>query len=290
MKTFTFLFFLCCVSQSSSLNGQAFFNGKFRIAGYSHNGYTYTLYDFSREANIMKAKYFAQNAFSQYQNWKNGKQILLVTAGAFSDSFDPTGKPVGLCVDNGTIVTRNPDANMDGMVIVYNGSAQQGGVVVVDMDVKPVRVESTYQTGIYNTYYPRSSATDRVNFLNWGERNGVTLFQTQLVYSSDRTSHFNNLYFGNRRERRFLAICRKNNIVHHVVIDTPSADKLELNLSASYAKAVLDYDGFNVLYIMNLDRGAKDILYGYNGFLRDLKPNPDARIEDATNLLVYYKD
>jgi len=295
MKSKALVLLLCIVAAWPQItNAQDYVGGRFTIKTYTHRDHTYTLYDFSRESNVIKAKYFAQNAYSQYINWKASKQILLVTAGAFSDSFTVNAKPVGLCVDNGVSVNKTPNQEMDGMVIIYNGGAQEGGVAVVDMDVNPVKVQEPIGSTTTVAYYPRSSSLDKVNFIKWGERNGVTLFQTQLVYSSDRYINFGNLNYGNKRERRFLATCKKGGIVHHIVVDAP--DELELNLSASYVKEVLDYAGFNVLYIMNLDTGCKNILHVFNGRgLQNLNPSStacrsDAQIERATNLLIYYKD
>lgn len=291
MKLRSLVILLLTAMTTIQLNAQDYFDGKFSKKNYTHLGHSYTLYDFSREGNTIKAKYFAQNAYSQYLSWKSNKTILLVTAGAFSDKMEADAKPVGLCVDNGVIVNREPDNVMDGMVIIYNGGAQQGGVAVVDMDYKPVKVDSS---GKQVSYYPRTSFIDRYNFLKWGESNNVTLFQTQLVYSSDRYTNFSNPTYGAKRERRFLATCKKGSVVHHVVIDGP--ESIELNLSASYAKSILEFAGFNVLYIMNLDTGDKNVLYAYNGsYLQNLYPykgdKPDrAKIENATNLLVYYKD
>ncbi|GAB3959451.1 hypothetical protein GCM10028805_55590 [Spirosoma harenae] len=284
-KLFIVLFFgiinLAHAQYYSSIQPGNYFNGALSVKKKNYSGTNYILFDFNRDGNVMKAKYFARNANTQFTNWRRGKEILLVTAGAFSDSFLPSGLPVGLCVDNGTIVTRTPDDTMDGMVIVYNGGAQEGGVAVVDMDVKPVTADKA-------SYYPRTNASDRVNFLNWGQQKGLTLFQTQLVYSSDRSSNFNNMSFGSRRERRFLAICKKGNVVHHVIVDAP--DPLELNVSASNTKSVLESEGFSVSYIMNLDTGDKNILHAYSGaYLKDYKPNSNAKIEDATNLIIYYK-
>jgi len=278
--------FIMIITSIQVINAQSYFNGKFRKAAFTTNNYAYTFYDFSGEANV-KAKYFAQNAYSQYVNWKIGKQILLVTAGAFSDSWSADAKPVGLCVDNGKIVSRIPDQLMDGMVVVYN----TGSITVVDLDVNFVSVLT--DTGIISLS-PRSSSFDRYKFLRWGQENNITLFQTQLVYSFVRTFNFNNLYYGKKKERRFLAICKKGTMIHHVVIDGP--DALELNLSASYAKATLEYDGFEVHFIMNLDTGCKNILHVYNGsYLQNLDPSrseckSEAQIEKATNLLVYYRD
>ncbi len=277
---------------------QSYFNGKFNVSSYDYQEKSWTLYDFSRAggaATNMKAKYFATNAHQQYLDWKGDKEILLIAAGAFSDGWDSSAKPVGLCVDNGNIVNRSPQSEMDGMVIIYNGAAQIGGVAVVDMDKKYVNVESPYGSGNYVNYDPRDNATDAYNFLDWGEDAGVTLFQTQLVYSEKKSEseNFGNLTYGEQRERRFLALCKKGGNVHHVVVDLP--DEEYLIKATKEAKAILEYEDFEVLYIMNLDTGAKNLLYAYNGsYLEDLKPYKGtydyATIENATNLIVYYKD
>lgn len=275
-------------SPKSPQGDGSYFGGKYKVITKYKNNKMYRLYDFSREGGTMKAKYFATNAYEQYKEWKSGKNILLVAAGAFSSSLNPKNAfPIGLTVDNGLVVNRSTDNVMDGMVIVYNGGSQQGGVAVVDLDMKPVRVERTYGSGVYDSYYPRSNSSDRDNFVEWGENQGVTLFQTQLLYSKDKRYNFSNLLYGNERERRFLALCKKGGTVHHVVIDAPNHEYL--NLAAKEAKKVLEEQGFSVLYIMNFDTGRYNMLYAYDGnTLQNLRPSRN--LADATNLLVYYKD
>ena len=264
----------------TAISSGTYYNGAVTVKKKSYDGRTYILFDFNRENNLVKAKYFARNAYAQYETWRQGKEILLVTAGAYSETFAPGSIPVGLCVDNGTIVTRTPDMTMDGMVIVYNGGAQEGGMGIVDLDVNPVRASNA-------SYRPRDNVSDRINFLNWGQQNGLTLFQSHLVYSSDRSNNFPNMYYGEPRERRFLAICRRGGVVHHVIVDAP--DMLELNKAASNAKSVLESEGLSVSYIVNLDTGNKNILHAYNGsLLKDYRPS-NAKLEDSTNLIVYYK-
>jgi hypothetical protein len=267
----------------------SYFGGKYKISTKNKNGNEYKLYDFSRSGGQIKAKYFATNAYKQYQQWKLGKEILLIMPGAFSTSFDPKkAKPVGLTVDNGVLINRNIDNIMDGMVIVYNGGGQQGGIAVVDLDEKAVKVQKRYGTGDYANYYPRTSSIDRDNFIKWGENQRVTLFQTQLVYSKDKSNNFSNLYSGKKRERRFLALCYKNSQLHHVVIDVPEYEYL--NLAAKNTKEVLENDGFRVWYIMNFDTGGYDILHAYNGYYLEQIKTAKMSIKEATNLLIYYKD
>lgn len=281
-------FFLSVPCHIFSQSDGSYFGNKYRIQTYSNGGNVYRFFDFNRTGAQIRAKYFATNAYSQYLNWKGNKDILLIVPGAFSSSFNADAKPVGLTVDNGHTVNRVIDNIMDGMVIVYNGGAQIGGVAVVDLDKKPVSVQNPYGSSNTEKYYIRNSYSDRYNFIKWGENENVTLFQTQLLYSKDRNSNFNNLYYGSKAERRFLALCYKFNELHHVIIDAPKDEYL--NYAAKEALQVLEYDGFKVLYIMNFDTGGKNILYAYNGYyLQDMKPS-GAKIEDATNLLIYYKE
>ena len=108
-----------------------------------HEGSRFTVYDFSRKKTnkgIVRAKYFAQNANDQFEDWKDDRQILFYCSGAFSESWDTDSPPLGICVDNGRIVNRNIDKQMDGLVIVYNGGLQAGGIAVVNMDKESVRV------------------------------------------------------------------------------------------------------------------------------------------------------
>ena len=264
----------------TAISSGNYYNGAVTVKKKSYDGRAYILFDFNRENNLVKAKYFARNAYSQFTNWRRGKEILFATAGAYSDSYSSSASPVGLCVDNGAIVTRTPDMNMDGMVIVYNGGAQEGGMAIVDMDVNPVKAFNA-------SYRPRDNSSERISFLNWGQQNGLTLFQSHLVYSSDRSNNFPNMYYGEPRERRFLAICRRAGVVHHVIVDAP--DMLELNKAASNAKSVLESEGLSVSYIVNLDSGARNILHAYNGsLLKDYRPS-NAKLEDYCALLIYYK-
>jgi hypothetical protein len=212
------------------------------------------------------------------------RQILLVTVSAFSNSWNFDAIPVGLCLDDGYVVNRVLSENMDGMVVVYNS----GEIIVADLG-KQVSIKTDSGTVALSVKY---SYLDRYKFLKWGQDNKLTLFQTQLVYSAERELNFTNLRYGQKRERRFLAICKKGNISHHVIVDAP--DQLELNLSAYYAKATLEYGGFEVSSILNLETGGRNILYVYNGaYLKDIAPNrrsEEAKIEKSTNLLVYYKE
>lgn len=272
---------------------QKYFDGKFNIISDTVNGNSYTLYDFSRKNGTIKAKYFATNACEQYESWKAGKTVLLITAAAYSDGWLADSKPVGLCVDNGVTITKTADEIMDGLVIVFNGGRVQGGIAVVDLDVNSVKCEDPFGSNNYVYYHPRHNVVDATNFLSWASREGLSVFQTQLVYSEDKSleENFINLTYGNKRERRFLALCKKDNVVHHVVINAPTSQYLMQ--SAKNAKTVLERNGFNLMYMLNFETESGNLLYAYDGSsLIDLKPSSheQAKIENAVTLLIYYKD
>lgn len=279
-----------------SVNAQStYHSGKLKIFSTSQDGNTYDVYDFTRDdsdGKQIKAKYFATNAYSQYLNWKTGKDIILIAPGAYSDDWGSNAKPIGMCVDNGTIVNYNIESNMDGFVIVYNGGSLQGGIGVIDLDKNGVKTKEYGTYGNPKTYYPRNNS-DRVSLLDWGEENGLTLFQSHLVYSSDKdhSENFKNLSYGKKQERRFLAICKKDGVVHHVIVN--SDDNQYLMVGAYNAKSVLDNEGYYIYYMLNLDRGGKDLLFINKGWgLKNLysSTHRDRKIENATNLIVYYLD
>ena len=246
------------------------------------------IYNFSRRKGAqgkVKAKYFAKEANQQFDDWRNGKRILFYCSGAFSESWDTDSPPLGICVDNGRIVNRNLDQDMDGLIIVYNGGAQEGGIAVVNIDKEKVRVNQGGQAE-----YDLRNSDDRFRFLRWASSQSATVFQTQLMYTRSYGFGFspNMMTYGNRAERRFLAICKKGGVVYHIVIDYPESDYL--NRSADrvvrYLKESLGYEIFG---LFNLDTGGKNIMRAYDGEGRELARGPKDSHE-ATNLLVYYVD
>ena len=283
-------FLLVCIFNCRQLAAQVLLPSTFEVKSYAADGHTYTFYDMSREGNKIKAKYFANNPQRQFETWKQGKNILLVAAGTLSDNYTRS-KPAGLCIDNGILVHDVFDTVWDGLVIVYNGGAQEGGIVVTDLDVNCVNY---YSGDVKTSWCPRKMDDLADNaFKKWGQSVGLTLFQTQLIYSADQPAdqQLNNLNYGEKNERRFLAICKKGNVVHHVIVNGP--DILYLNQSAKYVKDILDHKGFTLLYLLNLAVGSSDFLIVRDGNkLQTIhNPNdPDVRISTLSNLIVYYTD
>jgi hypothetical protein len=264
---------------------QSYLKGNYVVNEATYEGATFTVYTFSRRKGKVKAKYFAQNAHQGYKNWKQKKKILFYCSGAFSETWDPGAVPKGICVDNGKIVNRSIDHTMDGLVIVYNGGAQQGGIAVINIDKEKVKVN---QGG--SAEYDLRNSSEKNQFLNWADREGATVFQTQLMYSKEFKYGFplNKATYGKSAERRFLAICMKNGVVYHIVVDHPSSDYLN-NSALRITGYLKDKLGYTVYGLFNLDTGGKNIMKAFDDKGYEIAKKP-LDIKEATNLLIYYVD
>ncbi len=246
---------------------------------YEYYGHYFYLFDFTMGDNV-KVKYFPTNSAYHYESWNgNRKDVVLLCSGAFSETWDYNSKPVGLTVDNGVVVNKNIDATMDGLVLI-----QDGYVSVIDLDALETGMELS--DGDKIQINPRKSVKDKLLLLEAAKQKNMTIFQTQLVYSYLKTSNFQNLEYGNKRERRFLAISIKNDKYHNIIIDIP--DYLPLNKAAKYTKEVLDFAGYDSYFILNLDTGDRNVFYNTSGS-NQLTSKGKTFLTDSTNLLVFYK-
>ncbi|WP_435578117.1 hypothetical protein [Gilvibacter sp.] len=291
--------FLTALFLTSLIHAQSYYNGRFTIETYSYGDRDFTLYDMSR-ASIdssgakIGAKYFATGAYDKFLEWKVGKEVLLITSGAYLDGWDTDAKPVGLSVDNGEIINRSARPDMDGLVLFYNGAAQEGGIAVVDMDKKYVNIEYPAYSGNYEQLDPRETLTDRSIFLNAAVDLELSVWQAHLVYSEKKTEeeNFSNKYYGNERERRYLAITVRDNEAHHIVVDVP--ESIKLLEGADDVKSILEYIGHEVLYILNLETGSLNLLHATNGSnLIDIKSNMEFNwdkhlLDNANSFMVWY--
>ena len=283
-----FLLFLSLPTHAQTIaeDEQSYLKGTYTRTKVIHNGARFMVYDFSRKETSkgkIRAKYFAQNANDKYRDWKEDRQVLFYCSGAFSESWDTDSPPLGICVDNGRIVNRNIDQSMDGLVIVYNGGLQAGGIAVVNMEKESVKV-SQGEKASYNL----RNQEERFRFLKWAEHHKATVFQTQLMYTKSYGPAFptDQLEYGKKAERRFLAICMKKGTVHHIVIDHPDSDYL--NRSAEH---IIDYlteaEDFTVYGLFNLDTGGKNIMRAFDEEGDELARSNES-VNKATNLLIYY--
>lgn len=244
---------------------------------YETHGHSYDLYIFKMDGKL-KVKYFASNAYERYEEWQDEKKVLAACAGAFSDGWELDSKPIGLTVDNGEVVNRVIDNAMDGLVLVTE-------FAVDALDLDNLEAGIMQEDGEYISINPRKNVEDKNMMIMAAERDGWTIFQTQLIYSSSKNT-ITNLHYGKEAERRFLAICSKNGQKYNIIVNAP--DDLHLNLSAKYAKEVLEKAGFELSFLLNLDTGGKDIFVVRID--NSLEYLADDSLEEATNLIIYYVD
>lgn len=225
--------------------------------------------------NRVKAKYFAKNAYSAYQQWKQNKDIVLVSSGAYSTSWNSDATPVGLCVDNGEIVNRNIENSMDGLVIVE----AVGGVRVSDIDKKDLYLQS-----IGKQISPRD---DKFLLMNWGRDENATIFQTHLLAYTDGLRINPSRSSQNTATRRLLVLGFFDNKLFHAVFHITKDQTLYQ--ATKDVMETMNNIGIKVVSILNLDTGGKDILEVFDDS-RSKIPYimGKEKVEIATNLLIYY--
>lgn len=275
-------------ASKETLGQDSFFNGHFKRYSYQYAGGNYIINDFSRSGKVIKAKYFARNAYSQYVGWKNtsGKTVVYLCAGAFSATWDRNSPPVGLCVDNGTTVNKVVNDEMDALLVVYNGGDDRGGIAVVNLDYDPITVDGSVP------YYPRTNNTHKYQFIDWAEKNGATIFQSQWLYGYKNgygSGISTSVNHGNMDSRRMLAICKDaSGDVHHLVVGVEDKQYLS-QASHNVVDLIGRTSGYRVIGLINLDRGGKDIMNTFNDY-GSVVSSGTVDVSEAINLLVYYID
>ncbi|MEO1653433.1 MAG: hypothetical protein AAFU64_07815, partial [Bacteroidota bacterium] len=241
--------------------------------GSSNSGYSIWL---KRGMGKVKAKYFAIGEVNnRLDEWESEKKVILSCSGAFTTNDFGSPLPVGLTVDNGVVVNKKLNDDMDGLVIVYG----TGGIVVSDKDQGNLHLQS-----IGKSVDVRES-WDRYELIKWAEKEEATIFQTQLLAYKNQLRLDVNKARRKNRERRILVLARTaQKVVYHVIFDIHDGVYL-----GEIAEEILDYlnsKNVEVVAMLNLDTGWYNMmkLYDTNREVV-LKRNPD---KDPTNLLVYY--
>lgn len=271
------------IDNMSESHFKSYHNSDIRIFnlmnGHSTIGHTIWL---NRKSGKVKAKYFAhkdlqtsKSVYQKYSGWKGDKDILLVCSGAFTTKDYST--PLGLTVDNGKIVNRNINKDMDGLVIVY----ATGGIVVSDID------EGNLYLGSLNKRIDARNFMDKQTLISWAEKEEATIFQTQLL------AYKNNLRIPRHApkeeaERRLLVLAiNPDGEVEHIIFNIRREVYLYdiSDLIFSYLKA----KNMNIVAMLNLDTGMYNILEVYDDD-GDKEGNVKGKenVSKATNLLTYY--
>ena len=261
------------------------------ISTVKHKGVDYKLIYMKRgeSQNRIKAKYFAakdpyKGTFvpDRYINWKANKSVICVTSGTYMDSYiDP--KPIGLTVDNGIVVNRTLENDMDGLVIVY----ATGGIVATNIEDRDLVVQGGDIGGIQLNI--KNNTFHRTKFLEWCQQNEATVFQTHLLVYKNSLKIDASTSKPDKRERRFLVVGHDEdgNLVH-CIIHSPEYTSLYDGANKVY-NFLNSFREMNIVFMVNLDTGAQDVftLFDEAGKERhDVKGH--LQIEKAINLLVYY--
>lgn len=230
-----------------------------------------------RKGGKLKSKYFASGSvYNNYSNWKHDKHIFLACSGAFTNN----NTPVGLTVDNGQIVNRLLEDDMDGLVIVY----ATGGVVVSDIDKGDL-----YLDALKKKVNLRESMDKRA-VLEWAAKEEATLFQTQLlVYKNELRLEVDRART-ETAERRILVLAKtKKDGVIHIIFNIDKGVYLG-DITDAILKYLKEKDStMDIIGMLNLDTGSYNIMEVYDDHKKRLdEPEGKENIGKATNLLIYH--
>ena len=256
--------------------------------------HTFTLYDggqeigntiwVSRASERAKAKYFAHRqsgsvVFDRYKSWRPGKDVFIMSSGAYATGWNGEDLPAGITVDNGEIVNRSYETRMDGLVIIY----ATGGIAVSNIEDGDLYLASL------NRRVDVKKASDRSLFLNWAVSEDATVFQTHLL------AYKNQLQFVSRRNnrtavRKFLVLAQSaGGELFHIIFYTKHGG-YSLYDGAYKTLSYLKGKSMNVIAMINLDTGGYDII-GTGEDVRDCNGDyfsgHSSDKDDMTNLLAY---
>ncbi len=284
-KSIKYAFLILVMTINTSFNYDSAY---VEISSVNYKNETFNVVQMKREQEKIKAKYFAAKDFinnkvvsERYNDWvktyKNN--VILVSSGTYMDG---ESVPVGLTIDNGTIVNKNLSNQFDGLVIVY----ASGGIVVSNLKDANLSVKGEGLDG--KKLNLKGNAWDLTGFTKWAVSQEATVFQTHLlVYNNILKLRENGS--PKTAERRFLAVGKdENGIYYHCIVHCPFRNSLYES-----SKKVLDFlqnsKDLDVTFMINLDTGAQDVfkLYNRDGSINNVITGT-LEISKAANLLAYY--
>lgn len=255
----------------------------------------YGIIKMPRKGNRVKVKYFASKNYNgtsvadRYRSWSVGKNIVTYSSGTYMNScIASQAQPVGLCIDQGVIVSENPTPdNLDGLMIVY----ATGGMAATNLDEGNLSI--TFGDGTKQIVDIRHNAYDLATFKKWAKEQEATVFQTHLFVYKDKLLVKDGAN-PTRQERRFLAVCKLDNgdIVHYI-INMPTASDI-FNGGKKALSYLKDHEEVNeVIFMINLDTGCQDVFTLYNAdgqehTSRHFQGGDRIDLRNASNILVYY--
>lgn len=247
----------------------------------------------SRYSKKVKAKYFAHKSinnrttvYDRYLSWRKNKNVLLITSGAYATGWNGSDIPAGLTIDNGIIVNRTLDREMDALVIVE----AVGGIRVVNLEDQNITIYNKYGTNQINIHREKSQ------FIDWASSNKATVFQSHLLIFKNRlkVSKYNSSNSKSVRKALLLVKDRYNNIYHTIYYTKHQSFTLY-----EFSRLLLNHmteNGMAIIAAVNLDTGRYDVMssgqYIQDCRNRQITGNSNDRTKSMgpkmTNLLCWY--
>ena len=232
--------------------------------------------ELKRKSGKIKAKYFATGfVYQKFAQWQPHNDVVMVCSGAFTNDYKT---PMGITIDNGTLINKLVDTKMDGLVIVY----PNGGIAVSNLE------DGNLRYGHPETVANLRSYADLQGFIDWAKKEQATVFQTQLLAYDNELKLDVGKARTNQAQRRVLMIA-KNGMgeVLHIVYNITSNEYL--GDVASTILRFARYDrGLEVVAMLNLDTGAEDIMEIYNDYgFKIPEPTGPVNIMAAINLIAW---
>lgn len=284
---------LLCVAQGTLglLNAQQYSKKYVETSTTVIQGETYSMVKMSRKDDHVKAKYFAAkdyngtSVYQRYQEWARNKNIVAVSSGTYMTYCESSiAKPVGLCIDRGTLVNNTLVDNLDGLAIVY----ATGGIAVSNLKDGDLTVTTTDNK---KKTLDLKNAFQRAEFIKWAAENEATVFQTHLFCYKNELKVYSN-GSTDKRERRFLAVCKDDSgVVYHYIVNLSGWNTI-YDASVKVTKFLKDTEEMgNIVFLINLDTGCQNVFEvkkpdGSTDTREAFKADKD--LSQAVNLLVYY--
>jgi hypothetical protein len=215
----------------------------------------YSVVEMTRKDQRVKVKYFAdkdasgKSVYNRYLEWSRNRSIICVSVGTY---FDDSGRPVGICIDDGRIINRTDEKKMDGLVIVY----KTGGIVATNIKEGNLTLQNSSGT---SSVLDLKNTLDRQKFFRWAEENDATVFQTHLLYYKNEFKIGADNSSQTKRERRMLAVARdEDGNIRYYVVNLKSQNTLynATKKIVSYLSEKTD----DIIYLINLDTGYQDAM------------------------------
>lgn len=286
------IIFIVFLMNSSIVFAQQYDENLVTFSSTAFQGDNIGVIDMNRDQNHVRVKYFAAKDFNgtivseRYKQWSKNKKIIAYSSGTYMDSWDIyKAKPIGLCVDNGVLVSNSFEGNrFDGLTVVY----ATGGIAVSNLKEKNFTIKNSDGTtptvDITNTW-------GRNIFLDWAQKNDATVFQTHLFYYKDNFL-LSNSSKSDKAPRRFLAAgYDEDNILHHYIVNIPTSYDINTGTQKAVEFLKKAKEVKSLVFLINLDTGGVNV---FKCFKKDGSVDNrnifqgDVPIEKATNLLVYY--